>query len=390
MSKESKSIYKYTNLQIIFAITLIGVMAVSLLSPALPSIRNHFGVSETEVGLLVTMFTLPGIFLSLLIGALTDRFGRLQVLVPSLFLFGIAGGACALSPNFLTLLVLRFLQGIGGAGLVNIATTLIGDFFEGTERAGAMGANASILSVGTASYPFLGGILAEVSWAAPFLLFLSAVPIGLIAIVFLENPEVRSSSSGVYLSHVKEIVSKPVSVGGMVASCLAFVMLYGGVITFFSQLVSYQFQASPFQVGLLIGSMSIMVALVSSQTGNLVKRSSKPSLIVLGFIAYAAGLLIIPFIQVAWMFLLPMSLFGLGHGLAIPNLQTLFSEIAPRPYRGATMSLFNISSRTGQTLGPPVLGLFFTLGGFFSVFISAGVISLVVGLAGVFLVFSRS
>jgi hypothetical protein len=124
----------------------MGVMAVALLSPALPEIMDHFGISKVEIGLLVTAYTLPGVFMAIFIGVLADRLGRKQVLVPCIFLFGIAGGACIFSPDFHTLLILRVFQGIGGAGLVTLSITLIGDYFHGLERAEAMGLNASALS----------------------------------------------------------------------------------------------------------------------------------------------------------------------------------------------------------------------------------------------------
>jgi len=66
------------------------------------------------VGLLITAFTLPGIILVPIMGILADKFGRKKILVPSLMLFGIAGGSCFFFKNFSILLLLRFLQGIGG------------------------------------------------------------------------------------------------------------------------------------------------------------------------------------------------------------------------------------------------------------------------------------
>jgi ACDE family multidrug resistance protein len=112
-----RSLYFDPNLQIVFFITLIVVMGVSSISPALPEIQAAFGIPKAAVGLLIVVFTLPGVLFAPLFGVLADRYGRKTVLVPSLLLFGIAGSACSLVRDVDLLLALRFLQGIGAASL---------------------------------------------------------------------------------------------------------------------------------------------------------------------------------------------------------------------------------------------------------------------------------
>jgi ACDE family multidrug resistance protein len=91
----------------------MAALETSSVSPAFPEVQKVFGVSRGQVALLITIFTLPSVLLTSVIGALSDRFGRRKILVPSLLLFGLAGGACALARNFELLLALRVLQGVG-------------------------------------------------------------------------------------------------------------------------------------------------------------------------------------------------------------------------------------------------------------------------------------
>ena len=116
MKREEKEVLLYhdTNLQTVFAVTLIAVLGVSSISPAFPEIQEAFGISKPTVGLLIVVFTLLGVLFTPVLGVLAeDRFGRERFLVPSLLLFGIAGGVCTLARDFNLLLTLRFLQGIG-------------------------------------------------------------------------------------------------------------------------------------------------------------------------------------------------------------------------------------------------------------------------------------
>ena len=170
LTKEvNKKLYHETNLRIIFSITLMAVLGVSSITPAFPKIAQVMNISQETVGLLITVFTLPGVILTPVFGILADRFGRKRILVPSLILFGIAGGAGAFTSDFNTLLNLRFIQGIGAAALGSLNSTLIGDIYSGKERIEAMGYNASVLSVGTATYPTWGA-LAMFGWNFPFIL----------------------------------------------------------------------------------------------------------------------------------------------------------------------------------------------------------------------------
>ena len=93
---------------------------------------------------------MPGVFLTPVAGVLSYKFGRKTVLIPSLLLFGVAGGACALVSEFELLFGLRLLQGVGAAALgATTKVTLIGDLFVGREWTAALGYNSCVLSTGT-------------------------------------------------------------------------------------------------------------------------------------------------------------------------------------------------------------------------------------------------
>jgi len=78
-------------------------------------------------------------------------------------------------------------MGAGALGTLNV--TVIGDIYSGRERSAALGYNSSVLSVGTASYPAIGGALATFGWFYPFTLAFLAVPVGILVLVSLRNPE---------------------------------------------------------------------------------------------------------------------------------------------------------------------------------------------------------
>ena len=130
-AKPEKQLYQDRNIQLIFAISLMAVLGVASVTPTFPQIAEALEVPTKNIGLLVTVFTFPTVILGSIIGIVADRFGRKKIVVPSLFLFGIAGTACAFVRDFNLLLFLRFLEGIGAASLLSLGVTLIGDLYTG-------------------------------------------------------------------------------------------------------------------------------------------------------------------------------------------------------------------------------------------------------------------
>jgi len=367
------------NLLTIFGVTLLGVMGVSSITPALPKVVTAFGLREAEVGLLITAFTLPGVFLTPVAGVLADRLGRKRVLIPALVVFGLAGGFCAFARSLDVLLVLRVLQGAAAAPLGSLSTTLIGDLWEGPARARAMGYNASVLSIGTAAYPLLGGALATFGWNWPFALPLLALPLAWVTWRYLDNPEPEGGDDfRGYLAGAWRGLGRTRVLGVFAAGILVFVILYGCFLTYLSLLLGRVFGAPPVTIGLVMFAMSLASALASSQLGTLARRFPKTVLVAAGFGAYAAAMALVPLIRETGLFLLPAVVFGLGHGVNVPGLQTTLTELAPLEQRAVFMSLNGMMLRIGQTLGPVLMGLAFTTGGYRAVF-WMGALTAVVG-----------
>jgi ACDE family multidrug resistance protein len=368
-SKSQKEIYLDTNLQIVFGVTLMAVLGVSSITPAFPKIVQELGISSQAIGLLITVFTFPGVVLAPVLGVFADRWGRKKILVPALMLFGIAGGACAFARDFNLLLILRFFQGIGAASLGSLNVTIIGDLYSGKERATAMGYNASVLSIGTASYPAIGGALATLGWYYPFILPFVAIPIGLIVLFSLKNPELKNEQNlKEYFGNAWKSIRNRRVVGLFLASVITFIMLYGSYLTYFPLLLGDSFDASPWRIGLVMATMSLTTAFTSSQLGRLARVYSGRTLLQASFIIYALALVIIPFVPNLWVFLIPIIVFGIAHGVNIPNIQTLLAGLAPMEYRAAFMSVNGMVLRLGQTLGPLLMGAVFGLWGMSGVF----------------------
>lgn len=377
IERNPKELYRDTNLQILFSVTLMAVMGVSSITPAFPKIGQELGLSPQELGLLITVFTFPGILLAPILGILADRLGRKKILVPLLMLFGVAGGACAFTRNYDLLLALRFFQGVGASSLGALNVTILGDLYSGKERVAVMGYNASVLGVATAGYPAVGGAMATLGWYYPFALPFIAVPVGLVVLFWLKNPEPDSHQDfKEYLISASRYIRTRQVLGLFLASVITFVVLYGSYMLYFPLFLEQSFGASPFIIGIILSAMSVVTAIASSQMGRWAKVISNWALIKASFILFALAMAMIPFSPNLLALLIPTIVYGLGHGIMIPGLLTLLAESAPMKYRGAFMSINGMVLRLGQTLGPIVIGLVFGIWGIDATFYAGAGLSL--------------
>ncbi|MBD2386452.1 MFS transporter [Cylindrospermum sp. FACHB-282] len=367
-----KPIYQELNFQIICAVTLIAVMGVSSVTPAFPNLAKALNINPKNLGLLITAFTLPSLVLGPVIGLLADRWGRKRIIVPSLFLFSIAGTACAFAGDFNLLLFLRLLQGIGVASLMSLSITLIGDLYTGDRRTTAMGYSSSVGSVGTASYPLIGGALATLGWNYPFMLPLVAIPVGFLVLFALKNEEPKGDRNlQLYLTNAGKVLKNRQLFGLFIASTANFFLLYGAHVTYLPQLIDDIFKAPPATIGIILSSVSVAITITSSQLGRLARRYKPTALISTSYILYALALLIVPLMPSLWFLLIPTTIFGIGLGIGFPSIQTLLADIAPREYLATVISVNGTFFGLGQTLGPLLMGIAFAFGGISGVFFAA-------------------
>ncbi|UCE10979.1 MAG: MFS transporter [Candidatus Thorarchaeota archaeon] len=374
----SSRLYLNRSLQIVFSVTLMAVLGVSSITPAFPRIVQELGISTESVGLLITAFTIPGVLLTLLLGILADRFGRKKILVPGLLLFGVAGSLCFLASDFDILLVLRFFQGIGAASLGSLNVTIIGDLFSGADRNAAMGYNASVLSIGTAGYPAIGGLLATIGWNFPFLLPSFAVPIGLIVLFSLDSPEPKAPEQmTAYLRGAWHEIKNPLVIGLFFASTMTFVVLYGPYMTYIPIFLDSSFGVSSFIIGLVMSAASVITAVVSSQMPKLTRVTSTVWLVRASFILFGVSLLLVPLVTNIWTILLPVMIVGAAIGINIPSVHTLLAGQASLENRGAVMSLNGMVLRLGQSIGPVLSGALYVQWGLDLLFIIGALLALV-------------
>ncbi len=379
----SKILLRDQNLLLVFAATLVVTSSVTAITPAFPNVVEQLGVSAGAVSLIVTAYTLPAIVLTPLLGVFADRHGRKRVLVASLLVFGLAGGACFFADNFNLLLALRFIQGIGGAALLSTNITIIGDLYEGVSRSKSMGYNATVNGFGTTLYPALGGALALIGWNYPFLIPAAAVPVGLLLIPFLKIPEPKNKQKlSHYLRGVEEVTRHREVIGLFILTIGDNIAVVGALFTYLPLYLENTYGASALLAGIAISVWAASYSLGTTFIGKLTEQTSPRLLIKVAFALSALTMVTLPLFGSALWTFVPVAMLGIAHALHLPNSQTLLTDAAPSGYRGALVAFQTMVKRVGETTGPLLMaGVYSAFGGAAVFFVAAVVGLLMVAVA---------
>ncbi|MDH3754694.1 MAG: MFS transporter [Acidimicrobiia bacterium] len=338
----------------IYAVTITGILSNALVSPAIPDILEDLGVDDSRAGLLVAFSSMPGIFVAPVIGVLADRFGRRAVLVPCLAIFGAFGLVVAAAPTFEVLLAARLVQGVGSAGLINLAVVLIGDHWQGVERTRLVGRNAAMLTVGLAVLPLVSGTLTQfVGWRAA----MSIYAVGLVTAVV--GWRVLDQSKPEVVDGFREqirggatMIRRPVIAATLVSGFFLFVGIFGLFLTNLPVHLEDEFGLEAGWRGAVIASPAVMSTLAAFNLGRIRSRFGLRSILVASGMTFVIAFPLMGLAPSVAVVVLASSIYGLGEGLFIPTLQDVATSAAPTEYRGAVVAIWVSAVRAGQTVGP--------------------------------------
>ncbi|WP_078876583.1 multidrug effflux MFS transporter [Streptomyces sp. 150FB] len=337
--------------------------------PALPEVTRSLNSPAATVQLTLTA-CLAGMALGqIVIGPMSDRWGRRRPLLLGMVAYVVATAICALAPSTELLIGFRLLQGLAGAAGIVIARAVVRDLYDGTEMARFFSTLMLISGVAPVIAPLLGGqVLRVTDWRGIFVV-LSVVGTLLTVVVWkwlheTLPPEKRHSGGvGEALRTMRGLLADRVFTGYMLAGGLAFAALFA-YVSASPFVVQEIYGASPQMFSLLFGVNSIGLIAVGQINGRvLVGRVDMNKALAFGLsvITLAALALLLMtsgvFGQVG---LLPVAaaLFVLmsAMGLAMPNTNTQALMRTPHA-AGSASALIGTSSFLIGAVASPLVGI---------------------------------
>lgn len=366
---------------VILLLTLVGTLGTNVLSAALPGITEGLGVSDAQVGLVLSTFKFTAMVATVATSVLADLYGRRPVVLPSLFVFGVAGAAMFTADSFLALLALCGLLGVGFAGVMPISITLIGDVYTGATGSAAQGLRTAVGGIGVVAFPALTGFLASIVWNAPFLLFAGALPAVVAAYWFVPETTHSAGQNAEDGIGVRDTLRRyAMAIRAEVGQRDMGVLIGGGFLRDFVRLGVYAFvplfavrtlDASLFQAGAILSLRGVAAILVSPTLGLFVATFSRKRVLVGSFLLSGAGVALLPFApDVIWLGA-AFTVYAVGDAFSSPIVKDTVTDTASETHRAGIVGALNVLKNGGQAVAPAFFGVVLALTTFDAVFLLA-------------------
>ncbi|MEW5822215.1 MAG: MFS transporter [Cyanobacteriota bacterium] len=356
------------------------VMAGAAIAPAIPQISLAFENIDNNEFIAKLLLTIPALVIGIsapFCGIILDKYGRKNILIFSMVLYGIAGSLGFFLDNLIAILASRIFLGIGAAGVMTGFTTLIGDYFKGHKLNIFMGYQSAFMALGGVVFLFFSGILADISWNSPFLVYSFAFIVIPFAIYSIYEPEIISNKT----DSVHQEEPLPIKNLGIIYS-----------ITFISWVVLYMipvifpFHLKPLcnvtntHVGIAMSSLVLFAAITSMFYDKIKTLFSYHTIFIFSFVLIGTGYILIALTQTYYFVFPGMLITGIGQGLLFPNLGVWLINIAPENVRGRAIGGMTTCVFIGQFSCPILTAPIIKTFGNSDSFIFAGLLMIILGI----------
>ncbi|MFJ3230107.1 multidrug effflux MFS transporter [Streptomyces sp. NPDC086787] len=350
-------------------LTATPPLAMDMYLPSLPEVTRSLHAPAATIQLTLTA-CLAGMALGqLVVGPMSDRWGRRRPLLTGLAVYLLATVLCAVAPNVETLVAFRLAQGLAGAAGIVIARAVVRDLYDGVEMARFFSTLMLISGAAPIVAPLIGGqILRVTDWRGVFVV-LTVIGVALAALVWFRLPETlppadrHDGGVGQALRTMRGLLTDLPFTGFMLAGGFAFAALFA-YISASPFVIQEIYGASPQTFSLLFGLNSVGLVTAGQINGKLlVGRVRLDKVLATGLtviVLAATALLLMSTGAFGPVGLAPVAaaLFVLmsAMGLTLPNTQSL-ALMRTRHAAGSASALLGTTSFLVGAVASPLVGI---------------------------------
>ena len=350
----------------LFLVLLLGVLSafgpfvVDLYLPSLPQLASFFETSASMTQLTLTTAMIGLAVGQLLLGPLSDKFGRKIPLIISLVIYIISTVLIVYAPNIEAMIVLRVIQGLSSAGSVVISRAVATDLYRGREMTRFFGLLMTINGIAPIISPILGSLLLEyISWKGVFV-FLALI--GVIVLLFC----FRLKESLSIENRLQGSIFATFSTFGVIIKNRLF-MSYVGIESFLLGAMFAYIAASPFILQSFYGLSAFIFSLcfgangaalvIGANIGGKLPNRKALAIGVFAFVVAALYTIAVLIIQPHWLFV-EIGFFAmlLLMGITFPAISTLAME-SERQYAGSASALLGFAPFFLGGIVSPLVGI---------------------------------
>lgn len=325
---------------LLFAATFT-VMVGSLITPALPSIAQHLGF-RNAAGWLVTLPSLGVVLFGPFAGRLIDSLGARRAMIGGLLCYGFFGElVVVLGFSATAVLADRLLLGAATAVVMASGTTLIADFFKGAERLKMIARQGMAIELGGVLFLALGGVLGQLGWRMPFLLYLLSWVCLALVLCALPTPkqEVHRSTGSTNVSS-NILLTYLCAFAAMTIFFVAYITLPTTLAT--------RFSFSEAATGYFMALISLVAVIVAGALPPITTHIPARHLLTSSFLFFGAGHLLFAIASARATALFGAVFMGIGFGFSIPIVNHIVVDESPAHSRGRNLSYLSVAIFLGQ------------------------------------------
>ena len=353
--------------------------------PAIPVFAKSFGVNNTAVGLVVSVFAFARFSSGMISGKFVDRFGERNVYSFGVFMVAFFTILTGLAQNYPQLLIFRSAGGLGSSMFSVASSALIFRAVDDANRARALSVFQGSFLIGGITGPAIGGALATISLRAPFFAYALMLTIaGIISYVYLGRAEAAKSESKSNQQDpitLKEAMQIPAYRIALVLSFISAWALFGMRSSILPLFVTENLNSTAAVVGYGFALAALAQGVMLMKAGRMSDQHGRKRVVMLGGYIVMAGILGLTFSIHIWMYLLSMAVLGVGGAFIATAPGSIVGDVI-KGKGGKVIGIFQMSGDAGMIVGPIVVGAISDIYSFRAAFGATAVIFSIVLILG--------
>jgi len=345
--------------QVVIIASFFVALGFGIVFPAIPVFAKSFGVNNTAVGLVVSAFAFARFSSGMISGKFVDRFGERNVYSFGVFMVAFFTVLAGLAQNYPQLIFFRSAGGLGSSMFSVASSSLIFRATDDEHRARALSVFQGSFLIGGITGPAIGGALATISLRAPFFAYAFMLAIsGTIGYIYLGRAQSVKSGS-------KENVQEPISLreamqipAYRIALILSFISawaLFGMRSSILPLFVTENLNSTAAVVGYGFALAALFQGSLLLKAGRVSDEHGRKRVVMLGGYIVMVGILGLTFSIHIWMFLVSMSILGIGGAFLATAPGSIVGDVI-KGKGGKVIGIFQMSGDAGMIVGPIVVG----------------------------------
>lgn len=351
-----------------FLLILGSVAALAIFSstmsknPALPLLALQIGASDSQIGLISAISPIPGILVSSVVGAYSDKHGRSRIILISLLIFATAPFLYIFVTQVWQLGLVRFYHGFATAMFMPVAMAAVADRFHPSNRGQALGTYSSFTMVGRFVAPFLGGALIFYASFTSLYLVIGFSAIFALLLSLLIPWEAKGTVmhakrfEGSTVTALKEVVKERKI---MVTSSMEALQYFavGAFEAFLPIYMDKMLHFNALQIGFVMGIQVVSMLLAKPLMGRLSDRRGRVPFVIGGLLLGAVTIILMPLASNLFVLAALSVGFGLTVATVTSSTSALVTEIAGSSAHGSSIGVLSSVMDIGHSIGPLVTGM---------------------------------